>query len=366
MAACHGCVSRVDVRPAWSARLTQPWHTFHTLRRSGRKIPLWRPLMGRNPSSLLAALVSLAMLLSAAAAAPAQSPLAEVMASAPNRFNPLAGPSDPLPPLEKLLGADQQFWVKVGPPDASLSVSLVEPPDKSRPPRGTILVLHGILARSATMLPGGQHVGQGGLSRRAGRSRGHGRSTGQYLTYGIQEAKDLSQVIDDLAAAEPAGRPLGVYGISYGATTAIHLAGGDRRVRAVVAVEPFAAAREEVPHFGRVMVPGIGLLSEQGYQEAARRGGPDRPFRSRRGRRRQGHPPDHGPSAHRPRHERLDRAAPPRANSCTAPPRSTASWSRFPGGVTWSYGSIPAGKWRPRPGSGLTAGWFLPAGRAAY
>ena len=99
--------------------------------------------------------------------------------------------------------------------------------------------------------------------------RGHGRSSGAYLTYGIQEAKDLSQVIDELQRRQLVAGSLGVYGISYGATTAIHLAGGDRRIRAVVAVEPFATAREEVPHFGRVMVPGIGLLiPEKTYQQA--------------------------------------------------------------------------------------------------
>ena len=110
--------------------------------------------MARNRFSVVAPLVSLTILLAGTAArAPAQSPLAEVMASPPNRLNPLAGDANPLPPLERLLGVDQQFWVKVGPPEASLSVSLVEPTDKSRPPRGTILVLHGVLARSATMLP---------------------------------------------------------------------------------------------------------------------------------------------------------------------------------------------------------------------
>ena len=226
--------------------------------------------MARNRFSVVAPLVSLTILLAGTAArTSAQSPLAELMATAPNRFNPLAGDANPLPTLEKLLGVDQQFWVKVGPPDASLSVSLVEPPDKSRPPRGTILVLHGILARSATMLPAANALAKAGYRAVLVDLRGHGRSTGKFLTYGIQDAKDLSQVIDELARRNLLAGPLGAYGISYGATTAIHFAGGDRRVRALVAVEPFAAARDEVPHFGRVMAPGIGLLiSERGYQEA--------------------------------------------------------------------------------------------------
>jgi pimeloyl-ACP methyl ester carboxylesterase len=195
--------------------------------------------------------------------------LAEVMASAPNRINPLAGDANPLPPIERLLGVDQQFWVKVGPPEASLSVSVVEPQGKPQSPRGTILVLHGVLARGATMLPVAEGLARAGYRAVLPDLRGHGRSTGKYMTFGVQEAKDLSQVIDALERRNLLAGNLGVFGISYGATTSIHLAAGDRRVRAVVAVEPFATAREEVPHFARVMVPGIGLLiSDETYQQS--------------------------------------------------------------------------------------------------
>ena len=43
------------------------------------------------------------------------------------------------------------------------------------------------------------------------------------MTFGVQEAKDLSQVIDALGGGA-CWRRLGVCGISYGATTSIHLA----------------------------------------------------------------------------------------------------------------------------------------------
>ena len=209
------------------------------------------------------------------------------------------------------MGVDQQFWVKVGPPEASLSVSVVEPRRKSPAPRGTILVIHGVLARSATMLPAARALADSGYRAVLVDLRGHGRSSGKYMTFGLQEAKDLSQVIDALERKGLLAGNLGVYGISYGATTSIHLAAVDRRIRAVVAVEPFSTAREEVPHFGRVMVPGIGcLISDKTYQRVAGRGGTDRPLRSRRRRRREGHAADLGPRAHRARDERLGRAAP--------------------------------------------------------
>jgi pimeloyl-ACP methyl ester carboxylesterase len=209
------------------------------------------------------------LLATAALEARGAPPLAEMIASAPNRINPWAAEANPLPPIERLLGVDQQFWVKVGPPEASLSVSVVEPQGKSQPPRGTILVLHGVLARSANMLPVARVMAGAGYRAVLVDLRGRGRSTGKYMTFGLQEAKDLSQVIDALEQRNLLAGNLGVYGISYGATTSIHLAARDRRVRAVVAVEPFSTAREEVPHFARVMVPGIGwLISDKMYQES--------------------------------------------------------------------------------------------------
>ena len=257
-------------------------------------------------------------------------PLAEVMASLPNRINPLAGETNPLPPLERLLGVDQQFWVKVGPPEASLSVSLVEPRVKSPAPRGTILVLHGVMDHSATMLPAARTMADAGYRAVLVDLRGQGRSTGKYMTFGVQEAKDLSQVIDAIERRGLLAGNLGVYGISYGATTSIHLAAADRRIRAVVAVEPFCTAREEVPHFARVVAPGVGsLISDKTYQHSLDEAGRIAQLRSRRGRRREGHPADLGPGAHHPRHERLDRAA-RTSERLHAAARITASWSRSP------------------------------------
>ena len=209
------------------------------------------------------------LLASVALEARGAQPLAEVIASVPNRINPWAAETNPLPPIERLLGVDQQFWVKVGPPEASLSVSLVEPRGKSQAPRGTILVVHGVLDRSAVMLPQARALADAGYRAFLVDLRGRGRSTGKYMTFGLQEAKDLSQVIDTLERRGLLAGNLGVYGISYGATTSIHLAAADRRVRAVVAIEPFSTAREEVPHFARVVAPGIGLLiSDKTFQDS--------------------------------------------------------------------------------------------------
>lgn len=99
--------------------------------------------------------------------------------------------------------------------------------------------------------------------------RRHGKSTGKWLTYGVQEAKDLSQVIDELALRDLVKGKLGVYGISYGATTSIQLAGNDPRVQVVVAVAPFSTMRNEVPNYSRTVLPGVErLISDDDIQQA--------------------------------------------------------------------------------------------------
>ena len=200
-------------------------------------------------------------------------PLTTLMVSCPNRFNPLAGPSNPLPPLECLV-ADRHLWVPVGPPEATLSVSILEPKG-GVPPRGTVLVLHGIFARAITMLPQARALTLRRLSRRPGRSSrarpldrqvSHLRRCGRLATF-RKSSTALEQ--QQLIAGE-----IGVMGLSYGATTSIHLAACDPRVQAVVAVEPFAMVRPEIRRFGDVMAPEISFfIPESDFQRAVDRAG---------------------------------------------------------------------------------------------
>lgn len=196
-------------------------------------------------------------------------PLGPLIVTAPNRLNPLAGEDNPLPTVETLAGVDRHFWVEVGPPAASLSVSVVEPDAGAGPPKGTVLVVHGIYARSFWMLGTARSLAASGYRAVLVDLRGHGRSSGKWLTYGVRESRDLSQVIDVLEDRGLASGPLGVYGISYGATTAIELAGRDARVAAVVAVAPFSTMRDEVPHYIHTILPGVGAgISDKTCQEA--------------------------------------------------------------------------------------------------
>lgn len=108
-------------------------------------------------------------------------------------------------------------------------------------PRGTILVLHGIRDRKTNMLGVGRLLSQNGFRAILIDLRGHGDSSGDRLTCGIVEARDLSQVVDELSRRGLLSGALGVYGPSYGGAVAIQLAALDPRVRAVAAVSTFSS-----------------------------------------------------------------------------------------------------------------------------
>lgn len=216
--------------------------------------------------------VGVVLLLSAAAVSGCEGGLGNFVVSSPNRFNPFVG--NTLPPVARqTLGVDQQFQVKVGPPEATLAVKVIEPKNNAEP-KGTVLVLHGIWIRSLWMLHTAHMLADGGYRAVLVDLRGHGESTGRWLTYGRQEKKDLTQVVDELDKRNLVAGKLGVYGLSYGAATSIHFAGHDPRIQAVVAVAPFSRMRDVVGDFGRTILPGVErMLSEDRIQRAVDSGG---------------------------------------------------------------------------------------------
>jgi pimeloyl-ACP methyl ester carboxylesterase len=146
------------------------------------------------------------------------------------------------------LGVSRQLRVAVE-PAASLSVWIIEP--ARLPPRGTVLLLHGIRSQKAHMLGTGRRLAGLGYRSVLVDGRGHGLSSGDWLGFGALEAGDLQQVLDELSRRGLLTANLGVLGHSYGGATGIILAGRDARVKTVVAVTTFANMHEEIVHYAR-------------------------------------------------------------------------------------------------------------------
>jgi pimeloyl-ACP methyl ester carboxylesterase len=127
--------------------------------------------------------------------------------------------------------------------------------DATTPPRGTVFLLHGIRSDKTRMRAWGQMLAEAGFRAVLVDLRGHGRSTGDWLSYGVVESRDLVQALDALEARGLRVGSVGVMGISYGAATAIEWAGKDPRISAVVAVAPFASLRAVVPGYAPLPLP---------------------------------------------------------------------------------------------------------------
>ncbi|MEO1171835.1 MAG: hypothetical protein AAFX94_07245, partial [Myxococcota bacterium] len=92
---------------------------------------------------------------------------------------------------------DHVFRVNVGPPSAELDVWVLDPPQE---PTGTVFVLHGVYDKKRTMVGFAKMMcGSVGLRSVLVDLRGHGHSTGDFLSFGQVDSRDLVQVMDRLA-----------------------------------------------------------------------------------------------------------------------------------------------------------------------
>lgn len=175
-----------------------------------------------------------------------------VMAPSP-RFAPRPPPSDVADVVDvERAGARVRSWV-------------FEPAGE---PKGTVLLLHGIRDSKASLLDSARAHTRRGLRAVAVDSRGHGESSGRFLTYGVEESRDLRALVDALEARGRLTAPLAVAGSSYGAATALLFAARDPRVRTVVASAPFASMREVVAAYLRFFAGALGALIPQPFIDA--------------------------------------------------------------------------------------------------
>lgn len=220
--------------------------------------------------------------------------VAWIIAYAPNRDLPPQARYDPPPDSLRLLGVTQQLRIDVGPPSASICVWIIDPPRREkaddaatgpideagraavrgdRAPRGTILFLHGIRDRKESLLFTARRHARRGYRCILVDARGHGRSTGEWITYGVQESRDCRQVVDALYQRRLVAGRLGVYGVSFGAATALQYSGRDPRVAAVVAISAFSSLHEVVDDYVHCYLPLSTLVDDDWIDRSIERAG---------------------------------------------------------------------------------------------
>jgi pimeloyl-ACP methyl ester carboxylesterase len=176
------------------------------------------------------------------------------IARAPNAGRTVAQlGSDPPPATQVADVTARELRVEVGPPAASIALWILE--RRAAQPRGTVLLLHGIRDTKRSLLGVAEALAEAGFRAVLVDLRGHGHSTGDWLSYGPREGADLQQVLDALAQRGELALPVGAYGASYGGAAALQLAQRDPRVRAVVTVATFTRMNEIVPLYASRLLP---------------------------------------------------------------------------------------------------------------
>ncbi len=113
-------------------------------------------------------------------------------------------------------------------------------------PRGTVILLHGYGLAQFAMAPWALRLAAEGWRCVLVDLRGHGKSTGKRIFYGVVETNDLSQLLDDLSRHNELAPPVAAFGESYGAVMALRWKTVDSRVDGVVAIAPYAVLSNAV------------------------------------------------------------------------------------------------------------------------
>ena len=157
-------------------------------------------------------------------------------------------------------GTKLDVWVIQGRSDGS------DDADTQAAPRGTVLILHGILDSKSRFFTMGQQMARMGYNVVMLDHRAHGRSEGKYTTFGAKEKFDARDVIDSLLASGEITEPIYVFGQSMGAAIAVQYAAVDPRCRAVMAVAPYTDMRAAAKRF-------VPFMNAKKFEEVVVRGG---------------------------------------------------------------------------------------------
>jgi len=199
---------------------------------------------------------------------------------APNTYPDWFAPSAPVTldyDLKFLTNFPRQY-VQVGPPAAQLCYRVINPADYqvgvtstnwladgrrqfkftfhatvpgatnawTAAPRGTVFLLHGYGLAQFSLAPWALRLGQDGWRCVLVDLRGHGRSGGRQIYYGLRETRDLSQLLDQLGSNAPPARPVVALGESYGGALALRWQTVEPRLQSVVALAPYASLSNSV------------------------------------------------------------------------------------------------------------------------
>jgi pimeloyl-ACP methyl ester carboxylesterase len=145
-------------------------------------------------------------------------------------------------------------WIEHGEQQFTFTFKANLPADTNRwtgNPRGTVILLHGWGVAQFAMAPWALRLAEEGWRCVLVDLRGHGKSTGKRIYFGLRETNDLTELLNQLDHDGKLTGPVMAVGESYGAVIALRWAGAEPRLRAVVAINPYASLSNAVMNIGR-------------------------------------------------------------------------------------------------------------------
>lgn len=138
-------------------------------------------------------------------------------------------------------------------------------------PKSIIIFAHGIGGCKEHFLKTSKELTKLGIASVLVDSRAHGKSEGQFCTYGYKEKDDISKVVDFIKAKNDS-IPIGIWGNSMGGAIVLQALEYDKRINFGIIESTFTNLKQIVYDYQKSFTYGIGfkLLCNIALEEAGR------------------------------------------------------------------------------------------------
>ncbi|MEL6636498.1 MAG: alpha/beta fold hydrolase [Bacteroidota bacterium] len=135
--------------------------------------------------------------------------------------------------------------------------------------RGLIILVHGIGGCKEHFLPLAKELAQQGIETVVFDGRAHGRSGGEFCTFGYQEKKDISRIVDYIRQQQP-DLKIGIWGNSLGGAIAIQALEIEQRIEFGIIESTFTRLDQIVYDYQQRLSMGLGKrwLSDHALRRA--------------------------------------------------------------------------------------------------
>jgi pimeloyl-ACP methyl ester carboxylesterase len=174
-------------------------------------------------------------------------------------------------PADYNLKINTSNWVEDGEPQFTFTFDAKVPGPTNQwtaHPRGTVILLHGYGVAQFAMAPWALRLAEDGWRCVLLDLRGHGKSTGKQIYFGIEETNDFTQLLDQLHHDGLLAAPVTAVGESYGAVIALRAQATEPRLRSVVAINPYANLSNAIVNIRKDYAPWLpGIFVRAGIKK---------------------------------------------------------------------------------------------------